>query len=130
MKLYAIPFILTLSSCASAPITTYNPNKLDTSDLVKLTTIQHKELFSNQYSSFIENIWNSDGEELTKRNYLLGRPLKDFSLPAGKYKFKIFCGKGNLIGHLETIYSLEKGKNYLITCEGRFGVSINFAETK
>ncbi|MBA6264545.1 MAG: hypothetical protein V7780_10010 [Colwellia sp.] len=125
--------ILLLTGCAAAPVV-YNPENTNNKALVHLNTKHDLSMFSTEYSAWIVQMWDSSGQEITKRSAIaddmFGVRLANISFPEGKYKVKALCKLGNTTARPENVFSFESGKKYQLSCviekgENMFGMSID-----
>ena len=115
MKIYYLIFLALVPGCSMPPVI-YNPEGLNISKLVTVTTVQENKLYDSGYSAVITRVWNESNEEITNSHAYLDGFTRNVTLREGKYKFRVECSNGIGIARPEASFYLVSGKNYLIYC--------------
>lgn len=132
MKILILISAVFIMGCTTAP-KVYNPNNIRAEDLAFIeTSLEPSLLNNNSEKTWIELIWDEDGNEITGRreHSMWDEMVSEISLPAGTYKFKVSCSNTGLTSRLDGVFTFEAKKKYEMYCDlvkgkNMFGILVN-----
>ena len=112
-----VAFIMTLVLTGCATPQVYNPTNVKKDELATLKTTAGKNIFlTKEYIAWILYIYDSNNEEVTKRNPLSNK-INQISLPSGSYRVQAECVNKMYSGSPMALFTLESSKTYQVFCD-------------